>query len=198
MQPLLGDALIDLVGRAKASIGIFGTQHRELIPRARLERLIGRLDRWFARHQDDVLMYGRGRNNVEHLGDWLIELFPLAHASDDAPLRIDGAAAAALDIETIQRHKQVYATAPQPFLCALTAAELAAYEEPPSPAMPGAAAGHFRSLLIDIFGRSYPERQYFLVDRDAVARYKARVHENAGRLRACIDATLRNVTAAAI
>ncbi|MDP2483476.1 MAG: hypothetical protein Q8W45_09355, partial [Candidatus Palauibacterales bacterium] len=41
-----------------------------------LERLIERLDTWFARYQDDVLMYGRGRNNVEHLGDWLIDLFP--------------------------------------------------------------------------------------------------------------------------
>ena len=44
--------------------------------------------------------------------------------------------------------------------------------------MPGIVSGKFRSMLIDIFGRSYPERQFFLVDRDAVARYKARVHGN--------------------
>ena len=81
-QPLAGEALLDIVGRAKASIGIFGTQYRELIPRAGIERLVERLDCWFARYQDDLLMYGRGRKNVAHLGDWLIDSIPLASASD--------------------------------------------------------------------------------------------------------------------
>jgi hypothetical protein len=197
-QPLIGDELIDLVGRARASIGIFGTQYRELIPRARAERLIERLDTWFARHQDDVLMYGRGRGNVVHLGDWLIDLFPLASASEEEPLRIDDENARALDIETIQRHKRVHAAVPQALLCALTAAETAAYAEPASADMPGAAAGQFRGMLLDIFGRSYPEREFFLVDRDAVARYKARVHHNVASLRARIDALLRNVAVAAV
>ena len=63
---------------------------------------------------------------------------------------------------------------------------------------PGIASGQFRSMLIDIFGRSFPERDYFLVDRDAVARYKARVHRNVATLRERIDATLRNVAVAAV
>jgi hypothetical protein len=67
-QPLLGDDVLDIIGRAKASIGIFGTQYRELMPRATLGRLIERLDTWFARTEDDVLMYGRGAKNVVHLG----------------------------------------------------------------------------------------------------------------------------------
>lgn len=46
-------------------------------------------------------------------------------------------------------------------------------------------------------GRSYPDKDYFLVDRDAVARYKARVHKNAAVLRERIDAALRNVAVAA-
>jgi len=37
--------------------------------------------------------------------------------------------------------------------------------------MPHLLSGNFRSMLIDIFGRSYPEREFFIVDRDAVARY---------------------------
>jgi Methyltransferase domain len=197
-QPLLGDELLDIIARGKAAIGIFGTQYRELIPRPALERLIERLDTWFARYQDDVLMYGRGRNNVEHLGDWLIDLFPLTTATDDEQLRIgETMGDESLDIETIQRHKQVYSAAPQPFLCALTSAELAAYAEPPAAEMPGAVAGHFRSMLIDIFGRSYPEQQFFLVDRDAVTRYKARVHRNVARVGERIDAILRNVAVAA-
>jgi hypothetical protein len=197
-QPLIGDEVLDVVARGKAAIGIFGTQYRELIPRPALERLIERLDTWFARYQDDVLMYGRGRNNVEHLGDWLIDLFPLTTATDDEQLRIGAAMGdVSLDIETIQRHKQVYSAAPQPFLCALTSAELAAYAERPAAEMPGAVAGNFRSMLIDIFGRSYPEQQFFLVDRDAVTRYKARVHRNVARVGERIEAILRNVAVAA-
>ena len=88
-RPLLGDDVLDIVSRAKASIGIFGTQYRELIPRAALERLIDRLDTWFARYEDDVLLYGRGRKNVVHLGDWLIDQFPLNRPSLDDPLQID-------------------------------------------------------------------------------------------------------------
>jgi hypothetical protein len=199
-QPLIGDEVLDIVGRSKAAVGIFGTQYRELIPRPALERLIERLDTWFARYQDDVLMYGRSRNNVEHLGDWLIDLFPLTTATDNEQLRI-GTAMAELPldraIETIQRHKQVYSAAPQPFLCALTSAELAAYAKPPAEEMPGVVAGHFRSMLIDIFGRSYPEKEFFLVDRDAVTRYKARVHRNVTRVGERIEAILRNVAVAA-
>ena len=44
--------------------------------------------------------------------------------------------------------------------------------------MPGLRPGKFRSMLIDIFGRAYPEKKFFMVDRDAVTRYKARVHRN--------------------
>jgi len=196
-QPLMNEALIDIVGRAKASIGIFGTQYRELIPRPALERLIERLDTWFARYEDDVLMYGRGRRNVVHLGDWLIDRFPLAQATDDEPLEIAGEMAAdlALDraVALIQRHKQVYAQAPQPLLCALTAAEMAAFSDTPAGPVPGVASGQFRSMLIDIFGRTYPEKKYFLVDRDAVARYKARAHRNVATVREHIEAALRNV-----
>jgi hypothetical protein len=63
--------------------------------------------------------------------------------------------------------------------------------------MVDAVAGNFRSMLIDIFGRSYPEKDFFLVDRDAVARYKSRVHRNVARVGERIDAVLRNVAVAA-
>jgi hypothetical protein len=200
LPPALGNQVIDVVSRGKAAIGIFGTQGRELIQRAALDRLLDRLDTWFARYEDDVLMYGRGRNNVVHLGDWLINQFPLARAIDDEPLVIGNEIGAEppLDstIRTIQRHKQVYSVLPTPLLCALTSAEIAAYGEPPGP-QPDLASGQFRSMLIDIFGRAYPEKKFFLVDRDAVARYKARVHRNVTRVGARIGAALRNVAVAA-
>ena len=200
-QPLLGDDVLDVVSRGKAAIGIFGTQYRELIPRTALDRLIDRLDTWYARTEDDVLMYGRGRKNVVHLGDWLIDQFPMNRPCDDEPLEVsdDVRANDALDrtIQTIQRHKQVYSAGLHPLLCALTSAELAAYAEQPSAQMPDIVSGKFRSMLIDIFGRTYPEKQFFMVDRDAVTRYKARVHRNVAKVGERIDAILRNVAVAA-
>jgi hypothetical protein len=200
-QPLLGDDLVDLLARGKSSIGLFGTQYRELVPRAGIDRLVARLDYWFARHQDDVLMYGRGRKDVAHLGDWLIDVFPLTSANDADQLRIgdelDGEPSDRA-IAAIQRHKAVFSTRPHPLLCALTSADMAAYAEQPSQHAPGIVSGTFRSMLIDIFGRSFPERDFFLVDRDAVARYKARVHRNVSALRERIDATLRNVAVATL
>jgi hypothetical protein len=200
-QPLLGDDVLDIVSRGKAAIGIFGTQYRELIPRVGVERLVERLDTWFARYQDDVLMYGRGRSNVVHLGDWLIDQFPMTTSVVNEPLQIvdETRPDHALDwaIQVIQCHKSVYSTRLTPLLCALTAAEIAAYAEQPSEQMPGVVSGTFRSMLMDIFGRSYPEKQFFMVDRDAVRRYKAHVHRNVGKVAARIDAILRNVAVAA-
>jgi hypothetical protein len=199
-QPLLGDDVLDIVKRGKAAIGIFGTQYRELIPRPALDRLIERLDTWFARYEDDVLMYGRGRNNVVHLGDWLIDQFPMSQPSEDEPLQVSDEIRQdhPLDraIQLIQRHRQVYSARLHPLLCALTSAELVAYAEQPSAQMPDIVSGKFRSMLIDIFGRSYPEKKFFLVDRDAVRRYKARVHRNVATVGERIDGILRNVAVA--
>lgn len=198
--PLFGDALLGVLARAKASIGIFGTQARELVPRAAFDRVLDRLDTWFARYEDDVLTFGRGRRNVVHAGDWLIDRFPLARSTNDEPLVVDGELGQeiALDraITTIQRHRQVYSTVPAALLCALTSAELAAYAENPVQ-QPDLAAGQFRSLLIDIFGRTYPQQKFFLVDRDAVVRYKARAHDNVLKIGARLGSMLRNVAVAA-
>jgi hypothetical protein len=199
-QPLLGDDIVNILARAKSAIGIFGTQYRELIPRPAIDRVIDRLDCWFSPYEDDVMMYGRGRSNAVHLGDWLIDQFPLAESSLDEPLQIgvEIGSDIPLDrtIQAIQRHKQVYSARLHPLLCALTSAHYAAFSEEASGGMPGIVSGKFRSMLVDIFGRSFPERQFFMVDRDAVLRYKARVHRNVGRMAERIDVMLRNVAVA--
>jgi hypothetical protein len=201
-QPLIREDVLDVVSRAKAAIGIFGTQYRELIPRAALDRLLDRLDTWFARYEDDVLLYGRGRKNVVHLGDWLIDQFPMNRPSLDDPLQIDNEIASefALDraIQVIQQHRQVYSSRLAPLLCALTSTELAAYAEQPAADMAGIVSGKFRSMLIDIFGRTYAEKKFFMVDRDAVTRYKVRVHRNVAQVGQRIDAILKNVAVAAV
>ena len=200
LQPLHSDSVIDLVSRSRAAIGIFGTQRRGLIVRPALERLIGRLDTWYGRDEDDLLLYGRGCRNAVHLGDWLIGQFPLSSAGETEPLTIGAAALRdmALDraIERIRRHVSVLSTDRAALLCALTAADTAAYREEPDQRLPG-VAGEFRGLLVDIFGRSYPEDEHFLVDRDAVRRYRSRVQANVAALRARIAALLTQQQAAA-
>ncbi len=60
----------------------------------------------------------------------------------------------------------------------------------------GNRVGQIRSTLIDIFGRSYPEKEFFIVDRDAVIRYKARVHRNVAKVGERINSLLRHVAVA--
>jgi len=196
-QPVITDALLDVMMRGKARVGIFGTQYREVLPRAAIDRVIDRLDMWFARYEDDVLMYGRGRTNVMHLGDWLIDQFPLSQPTDDGQLNIGDEIWQDLPldrtIQQIQRFKKVFSSRLHPLLCALTSAEAVSYTEQPAA---GIVSGKFRSMLIDIFGRTYPENEFFAVDREAVARYKQRVHGNVAKAGAQIEAFLRNVAVA--
>ena len=181
---MLGDDVIDLVGRAGAAIGLFGTQHRELMPRAAVERLIGSLDTWYARNADDLLLYGFGTGT--HLGDWLIDQFPIGSASEHEPLTIGAAQLRDLGfdaIATIRRHRSVMATDRAALLCALTTADMAAWDD-----VEIGGAAEFRSMLLDVFGRSYPAGEHFLIERDPVQRYRAKVHANIAALRARVAA----------
>ena len=199
-QPLLTRELTDVMSRGKARVGIFGTQYRELISRPALDGLIDRLDTWFARYEDDILMYGRGRSNVQHLGDWLINQFPMSTPTEEKPLHIGDEIWNDLPldrtIQFIQRHKTVLSSRLHPLLCALTSAETVAYTEQPDSSEISIISGKFRSMLIDIFGRNYPEKTFFPVDRGAVTRYKRRVHDNTAALATQLEAILRNVATA--
>jgi hypothetical protein len=197
-KPFLVEPVLEMVGRGKAAVGIFGTQYRHNIERAMLDRLIGRLDTWYARYEDDVLLYGRGRRNVTHMGDWLVTQFPMARAVDDTMLKIGPEILNDLPldrtIERIQRFKNVFSPRLHPLLCALTSAELVAYEEQRDQSI---VSGKFASMLHDVFGRTFEERKFFAVDRNAVIAYKARVEENVARAGQHIRALLANVAASA-
>jgi sensor domain CHASE-containing protein len=52
-------------------------------------------------------------------------------------------------------------------------------------------------MLMYVFGRTWPQHKFFLVDRDAVIRYKTRVHQNVSKIAARIGAILRNAAVAA-
>ena len=191
---LIDEALVDAAGRARASIGIFGTQYREALPAARLGALIDRLAHWYARSEEDLLLYGRARSNVSHLGDWLINAFPFASGVDDGVLHVGQEIWKDLPldrtIQRIQRHRKVFSERVHPLLCALTSAEEVGYREQRESGDAGMVSGKFRSLLIDVFGQSCPEGALWRVDRDKVAAYKARVRRNTEELRSRLAALL--------
>ncbi len=178
MKELLTPELIQFVKRAGKSVGVFGTQFRGLIDPKVMQDLISSLDHWFARHGTDLEVFGEGQDNVSWLGDWLVDSFPMAHASEDKILMIGNEIWQDLPldrtIQRIQHHKRVLSTRVHPLLCALTSAEQVAYTEQKQD---GVDSGKFASMLVDIFGKSKAENTFFQVDRDAVTKYKARVRE---------------------
>jgi Flp pilus assembly protein TadD len=175
-QQILTDQVLELVRRVPRSVGIFGTEYREGIDRARMTELVDRLTIWFARYEEDLLLYGAGRQNAVHLGDWTIGAFPMTRWNRDETLRagwecwknlpLDGA------IRKIQKYRTVVAEGIEPLLCALTSADRVAYTEQRDAS--GKHSGKYRSLLIDIFGRTWPESNLFEFPREAVAAYRAR------------------------
>lgn len=43
-------------------------------------------------------------------------------------------------------------------------------------------SGKFRALLLDVFGRTFPEETLFDIDRSQVLRYKSAVDSNVSRM----------------
>jgi hypothetical protein len=200
---LPGDAcnrnLAALMERVPHTIGIFGTQVRSLFrqgPAADgLRRILDGLTTWWARYEEDIALFGEGRSNVRHLGDWLIAAFPMAVPTVNRVLTIPAEFLrenVALDrtIQKIQAYRGVSSARLHTLLCALTSADHVSYRE--QRVVPGSdeVSGKFRSMLLDIFGRSFPEGELFPVDREAVRRYKIKVAKNVEDLRGELERLL--------
>jgi hypothetical protein len=194
-RPLLTDHLQDLVERAPKAIGIFGTQYRGAMPEKQLAALLGRLDMWFARSVEDVQFYGSHARAVTHLGDWLIEAFPMTRAPLDDRLAIGTPVLNNLPldriIQEIQRHQRVFSPRLHPLLCALTSAREVEYAEQREQAGSDEVSGKFSSMLLDVFGRTYPENTPWTVDRAKVVAYKEQVAANVAGLRKYVAEALR-------
>ena len=194
-RPLLTDQLQDLVDRAPKAIGIFGTQYRGAMPEDRLAALLGGLDMWFARSAEDIQLYGRHARAVTHLGDWLIEAFPMARAPIDDRLAIGSPVLNNLPldrvIQEIQRHQRLFSPRLHPLLCALTSAREVEYAEQREQAGSDEVSGKFASMLLDIFGQTYPENTPWTVDRAKVVAYKEQVAANVAALKGYIAEALR-------
>jgi len=190
---LLTPDLLALLDRVPHKIGIFGTQYRDGFSAAQLHAVIDRLDAWHARYLEDTLLYGQGRGNVHHLGDWLINAFPLTEGRVTQLLTIGDEVLQhrPLDrmIAHIQQHQKVLSTRLHPLLCALCSAEIVAYREQREE-NGVASSGKFRSMLVDVFGRSFPEGAFWRVDKATVLAYKIMVSGNMQRLQKQIEEIL--------
>jgi hypothetical protein len=180
-----------LLARIPHTVGIFGTQYRyqyrKLIDPAAFDNVLDRLTMWWARNEEDVLTFGAGRTNVRHLGDWLITAFPNATPTIERTLDIPPeikSQEAPLDrlIQRIQSYRRVNSARIHPLLCALTSADAVAYREQHEDPN-NEISGKFRSMLVDIFGRTYPEGEFFDVDHAAVRAYKTRVERNVSAMK---------------
>ncbi len=188
-QTLFTSGFFRFVEAVPQVIGIFGTQYREVLATANMSRLLDKVDRWFARYEEDALIYGRGRTNVEHLGDWLFAACPMARGTEERPLRIEREIRRPLPVDrvmqNIQRYRAVHSARLHPLVVALTSAERVAYrEQRVYPNEPRLSSGKFRSMLIDVLGRTFPENELFAVDHGAVTRYRAAVRNGMRRLEA--------------
>lgn len=201
--------LLALLDRIPCAIGIFGTQYRDqflhyAVAREALDRLLAKVTTWWARYEEDVLAFGRGRNNVRHLGDWLIAAAPMARPRLDTALTVPAAIYSQevpLDrtIQRIQSYRTVSSGRLHTLLAALPSAERVAYQEqwlderfrvPGGKGEGPTDSGKFRSLLYDVFGRTFEENRPFPVDRNAVIAYKRKVQANMEALRAELFALL--------
>jgi hypothetical protein len=177
-EPILTDELISLVRSVPRSIGMFGTQYRELTNPTRLSALLDSLTVWFARYEEDLLLYGKRRKNSIHLGDWLVTAFTMSHWVQDATLNIGKEIWNDLPldrtIQRIQMYRSVMSERIHPLLCAITSAERVWFKEQRE-AGTSHISGKFRSMFMDVFGRTWPEGSFFEVNREAVANYRAKV-----------------------
>lgn len=86
-------------------------------------------------------------------------------------------------IQQIQKHKLVISERLHPLLCALTSADRVAYQEQRESGHRTAVSGKFRSMLIDVFGQTFPEGEVWEVDREKVAAYKTQVRRRTEELK---------------
>lgn len=180
--PLPTHNLFNLIKRSKVSIGIFGTQYRENYPAEQMKRLINSLDYWFARYEEDYEQYATSDTICAHLGDWLIREFMITKPSQqDKVLKIGNEIWNNLPldrvIQQIHSYRKVNSERLHPLLCALTSADEVAYKEQRESGSE-IVSGKFQSMLLDIFGRSFPENRFWTVDRSAVIHYRQKVMEN--------------------
>ena len=174
---------------SKHCIGIFGTQYRERILSQDIKHVLGSLDYWFARHQDDLCLYGEHAKQAMHFGDWTIHLANMVEPVKDKQLEVGEAILQnhPLDrtIQSIQQYKQILSKHSRTAAIAFTSADSVIYQEQQGDK--DYVSGKFSSLFIDVFGFAAPINMEFKINKQRVREYKRFVANNIDTLKSVID-----------
>ena len=129
-----------------------------------------------------------------HLGDWLINAFPIVSWVDEStcqigPDFINTERDIQRTIQEIQKFRRISSARLHPVLCALASADEVSFQEQ---AEMGSqfVSGKFRSMFLDIFGKSPEPGEWFRVERCIVQSYKSLVYTNTELMREFIWTTL--------
>lgn len=189
---MINDEFYKYLSKANKLIGIFGFQYYEkLLEKEKLFiKCIDLFDKIFLRYNQDVEFLRKTysgnkieiKNNITHLGDWLILLFPNTLWFKDEKLNIlpkEPFIRNAMDlyIQDIQMYRIIHSSRLHTLLCAFCSAEKVSYEEQYEKDN-GYKSGKFRGLLIDIFNKNFEEKELFFVDRKSVNIYRKKVSDN--------------------
>ena len=181
---------LDFLSKQQIVVGIFGLQYHEMLPLQGLKEFFSTLDCWFSRSEYDIEFLGRHSSlpkHYAHLGDWLINAFPLVSWTDGRTGEIPADFIRASHdiqrtIQKIQAFRRISSARLHPVLCALTSAEQVRYQEQ-SEMGSECMSGKFHSMFLDVFGKAPKPGEWFDVDRHDVKLYKSSVYSKTELMR---------------
>ena len=165
-------------------VALLGVQYEHLLPAEQTGQFLSSLDMWFVRYRQDAEVVSAPR--WRHVGDLLINHFPMTQWTDDRRLLIPAninAEKMPVDeaIRAFQQFRTVHAHRIHPLLCALCAAERFSFTEQRE-ADGNRVSGKFSRMLHDIFGDTFgdtfEENVEYENDRARVAAYKDEVFQH--------------------
>ncbi len=184
---MISDDFYEYLSKAKHVIGICGFQYYEMLEKDKVlfEKCINQFDKIFIRYEKDIKFLNKlniSTDNVVHLGDWLIMLFPLTSWNKDETLYISHKEpfirnALDLYIQDIQSYRYVHSNRLHTFLCSLCSAEKVSYGEQFDKKR-NIYSGKFEGLVNDVFHKKIKPNEYFTVNKLDVFEYRNKVSKN--------------------
>lgn len=189
--------LLDFLAKQKCVIGIFGLQYHQMLPAKDVNELFSVLDCWFSRSKYDIDFLGQFSSlprRFAHLGDWLINAFPIVSWVDERTCEIPAdfirsSRDIQRTIQEIQKFRRISSARLHPVLCALTSADEVRYQEQMEMGSE-CVSGKFRSMFLDVFGRFPEPGEWLKVDRRIVQSYKSSVYSKTELMREYLWSTL--------
>jgi hypothetical protein len=193
----LDKQLIDFLREQKSVVGVFGLQYHELLPAEEMNEFFSSIDCWFSRSKYDIDFLRRNASlprRFAHLGDWLINAFPIVSWVDEStcqigPDFINTERDIQRTIQEIQKFRRISSARLHPVLCALASADEVSFQEQAEMGSQ-CVSGKFRSMFLDIFGKSPEPGEWFRVERCIVQSYKSLVYTKTELMREFIWTTL--------